>query len=149
MIEPEGVARRALLVLAATGAVISSARAAELPDDLAQALNAYERATLSGDIPALAELVAEDYVLVNSDTTVQDKPSFLSDFAVPGFMVNTYAIEQPFQRIWDNAALTGGLLHLGWTLGGERHSRDLRVAHFWDRSGGRWRLVYSQLTRVP
>jgi ketosteroid isomerase-like protein len=149
MTEGEGIARRALLALAASGAVATNAWAAEPPGDLAQALSIYERATLRSDISALADLVAEDYVLVNSDTTVQGKQSFLADFTVPGFAVNTYAVEQPFQRIWDDAAITGGLLHLGWTLGGERHGRVLRVAHFWNRSDGRWRLAYSQLTRVP
>ncbi len=42
------------------------------------------------DIVALGDLVAEDYLLVNSDSTLQDKPSYLADFAVRGFRIDPY-----------------------------------------------------------
>lgn len=144
----EGIARRGVLALAASG-FAASAAASEPASDLEEALRIYERATLGSDIAALDELVVEDFILVNSDTSVQDKQSFLADFAVPGFRVDAYAIEQPFHRALDNAALTGGVLRLGWTLSGERHARNLRVAHVWSRREGRWRLLYTQLTRAP
>ena len=122
---------------------------ADLSSELDQAVSAYNRATVSNDTTTLAELVTDDYMLVNSDTTLQDKRSYLSDFEVPEFRVDPYVIEQPFQRIWGEAALTGGLFRLGWTQGGRHQSRRLRVAHVWTRQEGRWQIVYSQLTRVP
>lgn len=148
--------RRTLLAMAAmtpalamADAVESTPAAAALPPDLAAAVEAYDRATLSNDTTALAELVADDYVLVNSDTTLQNKQQYLDDFNLPGFRIDPYVIEQPLRKVWGNVALTGGLLHLGWTQNGERHSRLLRVAHVWTRHDGRWRMTYTQLTRVP
>lgn len=152
--------RRALLAvvaavpaLAATRAVLAEASTPDggtgLPPDLLRAVREYDRATVGNDIAALAELVADDYVLVNSDSSLQNKPEYLADFNLPGFRIDPYVIEQPIGKAWGDAALTGGLLPLSWTQDGRRQSRRLRVAHVWVRQAGRWRIVYTQLTRVP
>jgi ketosteroid isomerase-like protein len=140
--------RRALFALAALPLAIAS-EASAAPGDLADAVSAHDRATIAKDIDTLGRIVAEDYTLVNSDGSVQGKASYLADFRVPGFQIEPYGIVDPFHRAWGDAALTGGTLPLSWFQGGENHVRTLRVAHVWTRDDGRWRLRYSQLTRVP
>ena len=88
-------------------------------------------------------------MLVNSDSSVQDKQSYLADFGVPGFRLDPYEIEQPIQRLWGDTALTGSLFNLAWVQDGRNQRRLLRVAHIWTRQDGRWRIAYTQLTRVP
>ena len=127
----------------------AAAKPNALPDDLARALAAYNDATIHKDTAALSALVADDYVLVNSDTSVQDKKSYLADFAVPGFTLDPYVIEQPIYKVHGNSALTGGLFKLRWTQDGRHQTRRLRIAHFWVKSDGKWRIAYTQLTRVP
>jgi ketosteroid isomerase-like protein len=51
--------------------------------------------------------------------------------------------------MWGNAALTGGVFNLGWTQEGRHQNRRLRIAHVWSKKDGRWRIAYTQLTRVP
>ena len=151
-------ARRTLLAAAViapalgtrvAAAVASGSKSAGLPPGLAKAMRDHEHATLQNDVRTLSALVAEDYVLVNSDSTMQDKRSYLSDFARPGFKVDTFAIEQPIQKVWRDVALTGGSLNLIWTQDGQHQQRRLRIAHVWARFGARWQIVYTQLTRVP
>jgi ketosteroid isomerase-like protein len=120
-----------------------------LPDDLARALDAYNEATIRKDTAALSALVTDDYVLVNSDTSVQDKKSYLADFAVPGFTLEPYMIEQPVYKVHGDSALTGGSFKLSWTQDGRHQTRRLRIAHFWVKNAGKWRIAYTQLTRVP
>jgi ketosteroid isomerase-like protein len=139
----------ALLASVAHSAEPSSGAATELPRDLVQALNAYHDAALRSDVATLAELVADDYMLVNSDTTVQDKASYLGDFAVPGFRVDRYAMQEPIHKVWGEIALTGGIFDLQWIQGDASHARLLRIAHVWIKRERRWRLTYTQLTRVP
>lgn len=142
--------RRALLAMATILAASPAFAQGSTPaPDLARAWRDYDQATMRSDVAALAALVTDDYMLVNSDTSVQDKSSYLADFRVPGFRIDPYVIEQPFQRIIGDAALTGGLFQLGWTQDGRRQSRRLRVVHVWTRQAGRWRIAYTQLTRVP
>jgi len=120
-----------------------------LPTDLARALSAYNQATINKDVTALAGLVTDDYMLVNSDSSEQDKASYLADFEVPDFKLEPYVIEQPVYRVRNDAALTGGTFRLSWTQEGRQQTRRLRIAHFWVRQNDRWLIDYTQLTRVP
>lgn len=127
----------------------SAPTGAELPPDLAKAVNDYDQATIHNDIAKLAGLVADDYMLVNSDATVQSKQQYLDDFNLPGFRIDPYVMEQPVRKVWGSTALTGGLLRLSWTQDGRHQTRLLRIAHVWTKRDGRWRMTYTQLTRVP
>jgi ketosteroid isomerase-like protein len=149
--------RRVLLALAATVPMMPAAifdsqasnRAAAMPAGLAAAVTEYRQATMRSDIAALSELVADDYILVNSDSSLQAKPSYLEDFRLPGFKIGRYIMEEPAHAVWGDTALVRGLLHLAWTQDGTKHTRLLRIAHVWNRRNGRWQLAYTQLTRVP
>lgn len=138
----------AIIALALSSPAIS-APPTLLPHDLAAALDDYNRATMHNDVAMLSTLVTDDYVLVNSDSSVQDKASYLADFRVPGFRIDPYEIEQPVYRVTGDAALTAWVMRLGWTQDGKHQSRKLRIAHFWTRRAGQWRIEYTQLTRVP
>lgn len=130
------------------GSKPASTTSVELPPDLAKAMNEYDQATFRNDIVVLGELVADDYMLVNSDSTVQDKQSYLADFTVAGFRLDPYVMQEPVLKIWGNTALTAGRLHLAWTQDGRRQKRLVRIAHVWAKDDGHWRLTYTQLTRV-
>jgi len=134
----------AILVLSAVPAL-----AVELPPDLAKAVQDYDRAQIHNDILTLERLVADDYVLVNSNATVENKQQFLADFSLPGFKIDPYVVEQPVEKVWDNAAVIGGLVHLSWTQDGRHQTRLLRVAYIWAKRDGRWQATYAQVTRVP
>jgi len=141
--------RRTLLSAAVAAPTLISCRARAAESDLDDAVRAYDRATVHNDVAALAQLVCDDYLLVNSDSTLQDKQSYLADFKVPGFKLDPYVLQQPVRRLWADTALVCGLVHLSWTLKGEHQSRMLRIAHVWTKLDERWRLAYTQLTRVP
>ena len=125
-----------------------SARA-ELPPDLSMAVKAYEEAQVRNDVSTLDRLVADDFVLVNSDTSLQNKESFLDDFRRPGFRLDPYVVESPVERVFGDAAVVGGVVRLGWTQDGKHQTRVLRLAYVWRNRGGRWQAAYAQLTRVP
>jgi ketosteroid isomerase-like protein len=141
--------RRTLLSAAAMAPALIGWKTGAAAPDLDAAVRAYDLATVHNDVAALAELVCDDYVLVNSDSTLQDKSSYLEDFKVPGFKLDPYVLERPIRRVWGDTALVAGLVRLSWTLKGEHPARRLRIAHVWTKTEGRWRLAYTQLTRVP
>jgi ketosteroid isomerase-like protein len=134
----------AVLVL---GAV--PARGGNLPADLETAVKEYDRATVHNDMPALERLVADDYVLVNSDASVENKRQYLADFNLPGFKIDPYVREQQIEKVWGDAAVVGGVVHLSWTQDGRHQARVLRVAYVWARRDGKWQMTYTQVTRVP
>jgi ketosteroid isomerase-like protein len=152
------LARRSLLAMAAMAPTLAAGimgaaepaptRTVDPPPDLAKVINEYDQATFRNDIVVLGALVADDYVLVNSDSTLQDKQSYLADFTVPGFKLDPYVMEEPVLKIWGNTALTAGRLQLAWTQDGRRQNRRVRIAHVWAKDDGHWRLAYTQLTRA-
>lgn len=133
-----------MLMMAAAPAV-----AGELPPDLARAVHDYDQAQFSNDVATLEGLVADDFVLVNSNASVENKAQFLADFNLPGFKIEPYVIEQPVHRIWRDGALIGGLVNLRWTQDGQKQTRQLRVAYVWVKRDGHWLATYAQVTRIP
>src|SRR5262245_37787126 len=144
-----GLTRRTLLSAAAAAPALVSRQASAAESALDDAVRAYDQATIHNDVAALAQLVSDDYLLVNSDSSLQDKQSYLEDFKVPGFRLDPYILEQAVRRLWGDSALVAGQVRLSWTLKGEHQTRLLRIAHVWTKQQGRWRLAYTQLTRVP
>jgi len=137
------------LILAAATAVVAPASPSAMPPDLATAVAAYDAATVANDTERLSAIVGDDYVLVNSDMSVQGKASYLADFKVPGFRINRYQLSEPILILRTDSALTGGSFRLSWTQGGKNFDRALRIVHFWVKDRGTWRLAYTQLTRRP
>jgi len=141
--------RRTLISAAAAAPALVGWKTSAAESDLDDAVRVYDEATVHNDVTALAQLVSDDYTLVNSDSTLQDKSSYLEDFKVPGFKLDPYVLQEPVRRVWGDTALVAGLVRLSWTLKGEHQARLLRIAHVWTKLEGRWRLAYTQLTRVP
>ncbi len=137
------------LAVAMLALSVAPAFAADLPSDLAKAVKDYGQAQLNNDIPELKRLISDDYVLVNSDATVENKQKVLADFSLPGFKIDPYVVEQPVEKVWDNAAVIGGLAHLSWTQDGKQQTRLVRIAYVWAKRNGRWQTTYTQVTRVP
>lgn len=121
----------------------------EVPSDLAKAMHDYDQATFHNDIETYQRLVAEDYLLVNSDSSLEDKEQSILPFSQPGFRIDPHVNEQPLQIVWRDGAVLGGLLRLSWIQDGKHQTRLVRTAHVWAKLDGHWRLMYTQVTRVP
>jgi ketosteroid isomerase-like protein len=132
------------LVLGATPAL-----AADLPPDLVRAAHDYDQAQFNNDVATLDRLVDDDFLLVNSNASVENKAQFLADFNLPGFKIEPYVLEQPMHKVWRDGAVIGGLVNLRWTQDGKHQTRQLRVAYVWVKRDGRWLATYAQVTRVP
>lgn len=134
----------AALVLPAPG----HALAAPLPADLAAAAHAYDQAQVRGDRAALERLVADDYVLVNGAGAVQSKAQMIADYVAPGFKLDPFTIAAPVEKVLGDTALLGGRVEMTGTDGGQRFALAVRFVDTWARRDGRWRVVYSQVTRI-
>lgn len=140
----------AILVLSTVFSLgAAPAIAVELPPDLAKALKDYDKAQFDNDIPELERLLGDDYMLVNSDASVENKQKVIADHGLPGFKIDPYVVDQPVERVWDNGAVIGGLARVSWTQDGKRQTRLTRIAYVWAKRDGHWQTTYTQVTRVP
>jgi hypothetical protein len=122
---------------------------ASLPKDLASAAAAFDRAQIEGDGVALARLLADDYVLVNTRASIEHKADFISDYTAPGWKLQPYVVEDETVRSWNDGAVLAGAVTLQGTSEGKPFKARLRFADIWRRRNGQWQVIFTQATRVP
>ncbi|MGA0605551.1 nuclear transport factor 2 family protein [Phenylobacterium sp. VNQ135] len=120
-----------------------------LPADLAKAAHDYDRAQVTSDRAELERLIADDYVLHNSQGQAQDKASFIADQVAPGYRLEPFKIEQPVEKVMGDTAILGGVARAKGLAGGQPFDVKLRFIDVWRKRDGAWKVVFSQATRVP
>ena len=142
--------RARLAAIAALALLVAPALAlaGALPPDLAAAAHAYDAAQVNGDRTALERLVADDYVLVDGAGVVQSKAELIAGYVAPGFKLDPFVIEAPVEKVLGDTALLGGRVNMTGVDGGQRFALTVRFVDTWAKRDGRWRVVYSQVTRV-
>src|SRR5678816_2517618 len=81
-----------VLVLIAASLLGSLSNAANLPADLAKAVQDYDEAQIHGNKAELQRLVADDYTLVNSSGRIQSKAELIADYTAPGYKIEPFEI---------------------------------------------------------
>ncbi|MEP6899206.1 MAG: nuclear transport factor 2 family protein [Rhodanobacter sp.] len=137
------------LATSATCAAQNTSTHARLPAALAQAVAAFDRAQVAGDGPALARLLADDYVLVNSRAQIEHKADFINDYTAPGWKLMPYVVEDETVRSWNDGAVLAGVATLQGASGGKPFKARLRFADVWRRRGGKWQVIFTQAMREP
>jgi hypothetical protein len=138
-----------LAALLAAPAVAAEPHGDPLPADLARAAADYDHAQIHNDGPALQRLLADDYVLVNGGAAISTKAGFIRDSTAPGFTLQPYVVRHAINRVWNGGAVLSGEVDLRGTDGGKAFAGHTRFADIWARRGGRWRVVFTQVTRFP
>jgi ketosteroid isomerase-like protein len=118
------------------------------PAGLADAVQAYDAAQVKGDRASLEQLLADDYLLVNSGGQVESKNEFIADLVAPDYKMEPYKVEHPIVRTTPDSAVMGGLSHLKGQTGGKPFDVCLRFVDVWILRNNRWQVVYSQAARA-
>jgi ketosteroid isomerase-like protein len=132
-----------------TPALYATAPHAMLPPALAKAVAAFDQAQIHGDGAALQRLLADDYVLFNSQGKVENKQDFIRDYTTPGFTMKPFTVEQEVVRQWPGGAVMGGVATLEGTSDGKPYRVRLRFADIWGLRDGRWQVIHTSAMHVP
>ncbi len=138
-----------LIVLAALASAIPGWVApdySDLPPDLAKEALAYDEAQLRNDGPELTRLLADDYKLVSRAGTVLNKAQFVAHSTDPDAKLLPFTIEQPLHTVWSDGAVLGGKVNYRTVDHGKECAQWLLFADIWAKRGGRWRVVYTQVS---
>ncbi|MEO8018347.1 MAG: nuclear transport factor 2 family protein [Pseudomonadota bacterium] len=119
-----------------------------IPADLAARVHAYDEAQVKGDKTALEDLVAEDYVLINSSGQRQTKADLIRDYTKPGFKLEPFSIEEPVEVVWSNGAVMGGVARIRGVDDGQSYDVRLRFSDIWAKHAGKWRVIYTHVNRA-
>jgi ketosteroid isomerase-like protein len=120
-----------------------------VPADLAARVRAYDVAQVKGDRAALEDLLADDFVLVNSGGQRQTKAELIADYTKPGFKLEPFVVEEAVELFWSDGAVMGGVARIRGVDGGQAYDLRLRFSDVWAKRGGKWRVVYVHASRDP
>jgi hypothetical protein len=121
----------------------------DVPPDLAKAAYFYDDAQLKQDGKMMAAILADDYHLAGGSGAVENKTQFIADVVDPKFKQMPFTIEEPIHTVWSDGAVLAGLVHNKWLQDGKPGSVTMRFADMWAKRDGHWRVVYTEVTRLP
>jgi hypothetical protein len=143
------VASKLSLGFLATLLFVTTAFAADIPKDLRKAVEDYDHAQVNANGAELRRLVADDYVLVNSSGRVQKKADLIAEYLAPDYKIEPFTVLEPVEKVWKDGAVMGGLVHLKGVSGGKPFAISLRFADIWAKRNGKWRVIYTHVSRPP
>jgi len=141
--------------LAASAPALADAPAAQsmpaypgVPADLAKAAADFDLAQVKGDGEALKRLLADDYLLINSQDKREDKAQFIADFTAKGFTMEPFTIDDQVIMVWADGAVLGGAVTMKGMSEGKPYSVRIRFSDIWAKRGGKWQVIYAHANRV-
>jgi ketosteroid isomerase-like protein len=119
----------------------------DVPEDLAARVRAYDEAQVKGDKAALNDLLADDFVLVNSRGQRQTKAQLIADYTKPGFKLEPFVVEEAVELVWSDGAVMAGVARIRGVDEGQAYDLRLRFSDIWAKREGKWRVVYVHASR--
>jgi len=112
--------------------------------------NSWNRALETNDTKALDMLLADRFVSIDIDGSLQTKGELLSSLKSPGYAVPTQAVtEQSNVDVYGDSAIVVGVFHTRGTDKGRAFSRRERFVDTWTKIDGTWKCVASVAVLIP
>ena len=141
-------------VLAASLAMILNASlpvmAAEAQrDSLAVVDDAWNTLHQQARIEQLGQLMAEDFVLIDTDGKIQRKLDYLMYLAARPQLSNAILNEESSTRFYGDMAIINSVSAQSGTRDGAPWTERHRITRVWQWAGDNWLLVSSHASRIP
>jgi len=118
---------------------------------LVQALdNSWNRALETNDTKALDLLLADSFVSIDIDGSMQTKDEFLASLKGPGYQVPAHAVtEQSKVDVYGNSAVVVGIFRTQNARKGKSVTRRERFLDTWVKINRTWKCVASVGVLIP
>jgi ketosteroid isomerase-like protein len=110
-----------------------------------QWLDAY----VKGDAAFLKTVEADDWTFIDSDGTTVTKAKDVKELEDKTFVCKSAsASDVKVKAMGENNAYVTATVKMSGTYKGEDFSGDFRAIDVYEKKGGKWQAVYSQITKV-
>src|SRR6266481_7800678 len=138
-----------LLLAVATVSARQSARSDEGSHVLALD-NSWNRALETKDTKALDMLLADTFVSIDIDGSMQNKREFLSSIKAPDYHPPAQAVtEQSAANVYGDSAVVVGIFRSKGVDKGKKYSNRERFVDTWVKISGTWKCVASVTVLIP
>jgi ketosteroid isomerase-like protein len=103
--------------------------------------NDWMKAVQRRDIPALEQLLDEDFVLVPSASSGELAPRWFYLKYTLGIEVSDFGFENLLVRVYGDVAIVQGRLRWEASAGGRPWKGDFLITDVWRKANGRWRVT--------
>ena len=110
----------------------------------------WNQAELQQDTPAIEHLLAENFIYVDIDGSLQNKTEFLAGIKNRPEHIEVIGVEPASTRvyIYETSAIASGIYREKGTLHGKPYSHRGRFTDTWIKQGSAWVCVASQSTLI-
>jgi hypothetical protein len=107
------------------------------------------RAIIQGDIPALEQILADDYFYSNSYGEIITKADLLAALRTGVVKYESQDLDDVLMRVYGSATIVTGRLRETGTFQGQAFDEQFRITHVYIRQANQsWRAVAYHLTRL-
>jgi hypothetical protein len=136
------------------GLVTAAVLVAATPDlpveTLRTVADRFDRAQIEQDRATMEAMTAPDLVFVGSDGRRQDRAAFIAGWMESGTRYEPIQVaDRYFLPLGPDSFVAGGDVVVRGTSGGQPFAVRIRFSDTFRRTGGQWRAVHIQATRVP
>jgi ketosteroid isomerase-like protein len=112
--------------------------------------NSWNRALETSDITALDMLLADKFVSVDIDGSMQSKPEFLTSIKAPAYHAPAQAVtEQSSVEVYGDSAVVVGIFRTAGVDKGKKYMNRERYVDTWVKISGTWKCVASIAVLIP
>jgi ketosteroid isomerase-like protein len=110
--------------------------------------SAWNHALEAKDTQALAKLLANTFLSVDIDGSVQSKSEFLASIKAPDYLPSQAATEQSSVQVYGDSAVVVGVFRIKGTEKGKAYSHRERFVDTWIKLNGAWECVATTSTLI-
>jgi ketosteroid isomerase-like protein len=112
--------------------------------------NSWNRALETNDAKALDMLLADTFVSIDIDGSIETKREFLASLKVPGYQAPAQAVtEQSKVDVYGSSAVVYGIFRTHGLQKGKAFTRRERFVDTWANINGTWKCVASVAVLIP
>lgn len=113
------------------------------------AADAFDRAQLAKDGPAIERMVLDGLVFIDGSGNRRGKKEFIAGWTAPGDKFDPITlVDRTVTLLGRDAAVVGAEVNLCGASDGARFCSRIRFSDTFVRVGGQWRVAHIQVTRI-
>lgn len=113
-----------------------------------QRADAWDRAIVAKDRPAVAANMSDDFVQIDSRGNISNKDAFLKGLLSPDLAINPYTVDEFQIRLYGNTAIVNGATDMTGTYKDKPFRTHYRFTDTYIKHQGVWRVVSVQTTEI-
>ena len=143
-----GVVVAAALSLVTIGAARGQGGSASVEDQLKKMEKDRAAAVVKADVATLEKLTSDDYILINANGELSDKPTTMNNIKTGVIKLTANEVSDLKVRVYGNTAVVTGKSTAKGTIGGRELKGPVMFTRVYVKKDGKWQSVAFQQTPI-